>query len=98
MAESAEMEGSQFSVSQQEQTAKGALLENATDIKVRHSLEIRIILFFKSWFFKSFVFPLLFWVKKISVEEWKNLCLVSRNHENVWKRYCYKLLFIISLF
>ena len=45
MAESAEMEGSQFSVSQQEQTAKGALLENATDIKVRHSLEIRIILF-----------------------------------------------------
>ena len=45
MAESAEMEGSQFSVSQQEQTAKGALLENATDIKVRHSFEIRIILF-----------------------------------------------------
>ena len=44
MAESAEMEGSQFSVSQQEQTAKGALLENATDVKVRHSLKIRIIL------------------------------------------------------
>ena len=44
MAESAEMEGSQFSVSQQEQTAKGALLENATDIKVRHSLEIKLIL------------------------------------------------------
>ena len=28
-------EGSQFAVSQQEQTAKGALLENAMDIKVR---------------------------------------------------------------
>ena len=27
-------EGSQFAVSQQEQTAKGALLENAMDIKV----------------------------------------------------------------
>lgn len=27
-------EGSQFSLSQQEQTAKGALLENAIDIKV----------------------------------------------------------------
>ena len=36
MAESEEMEGpgSQFAVSQQEQTAKNALLENATDIKV----------------------------------------------------------------
>lgn len=34
LAESAEMEGSQFSLSQQEQTAKGALLENATDVKV----------------------------------------------------------------
>lgn len=34
LAESAEMEGSQFSVSQQEQTAKGALLDNATDIKI----------------------------------------------------------------
>ncbi|XP_057317696.1 ATP-binding cassette sub-family F member 1-like [Hydractinia symbiolongicarpus] len=34
LAESAEMEGSQFSLSQQEQTAKGALLENATDVKI----------------------------------------------------------------
>lgn len=62
MAESAEMEGSQFSVSQQEQTAKGALLENATDIKVRHSLEIRIILFlnlgFSSLLFCHYYFVL----------------------------------------
>lgn len=62
MAESAEMEGSQFSVSQQEQTAKGALLENATDIKVRHSLEIRIILFlnlgFSSLLFCHYYFGL----------------------------------------
>lgn len=35
LAEQAEMENdSQFSLSQQEQTAKGAMMENATDIKV----------------------------------------------------------------
>merc|ERR1711962_1131305 len=34
LAESEEMEGSQFSVSQQEQSSKGAVTENATDIKI----------------------------------------------------------------
>jgi len=34
LAESEEMEGSQFSVSQQEQSTKGAQLENQTDIKI----------------------------------------------------------------
>lgn len=33
-AETEDMEGGQFSVSQQEQSAKGAILENATDIKI----------------------------------------------------------------
>ena len=36
-------EGSQFAVSQQEQTAKGALLENALDIKVSHGCAINLI-------------------------------------------------------
>lgn len=39
LAEQAEMENdSQFSVSQQEQTTKGAMMENATDIKVLKKL------------------------------------------------------------
>ena len=41
MAQMEEMskEGSQFTLSQQDQSAKGALLENAMDIKVRLAIE-----------------------------------------------------------